>query len=550
MESSFSDLAAVRLDDVLVLVPSPHVLPSEATDWPVHFTAANTHQPDDTKRIVLCGTASSVEAWLERAPSPLYVVTDKDWPTVCGRRNVHVAELAAAERLEDWEPVVAAICSRHVRGVARLIVDHAHARPDAEAVRDAHGSVTYAELCSMACAVGDALVARVPACAARDDRAAGRAGDVLVGVQLAPSIRSCAVMLGLTLRRLTPCDIAEAPATRHYMLQSAGCVALLVEKPIDGASDGGERLHGVPLVRVDALGLARDVPLAAVPRPGAASLGDAHIVGWTSGSTGKPKAMAVTNFRIAHWCRWRSYHLPAGAFGTRAAMNLFWIWYWHIPLSMGRTLVVTPSEANVDVVSLMAFVDETAASYIDCLTPSQMQLVLELCESLPPSLKHVVSSGEALPLATARAFLRKFPTVALHNLLATTETAADICMLKGLSLPAVDALLASGHTHAPILDRSAGTLGGVVRGPEPPHGPTAPPDPCIPCAAHRHWQHPQQPARACARRRCGTMRSASSRPPAGWSSAVGTRRRGTSSAATRPPSCESATPPPTPPPGA
>ena len=157
----------------------------------------------------------------------------------------------------------------------------------------------------------------------------------------------------------------------------------------------------MPLVRVDALHLVRGVPLSLVPRPSASSLGDAHIVGWTSGSTGKPKAMAVTNWRIAHWSRWRTFHMPASSFGTRAAMNLFWIWYWHIPLAMGRTLVITPSEHNIDVLSLLAYIEAKGATYIDCLTPSQMQLIAELADTLPPSLIHICSSGEALPLATA-----------------------------------------------------------------------------------------------------------------------------------------------------
>ena len=153
---------------------------------------------------------------------------------------------------------------------------------------------------------------------------------------------------------------------------------------------------------------------------------------------------------------------PADAFGTRAAMNLFWIWYWHIPLTMGRTLVITPSACNVDVLELVGYLGTSRASYVDCLTPSQIQLICELCDTLPPTLKHVFSSGEALTLATARAFLTKFPGVKLHNLLATTETSADICVLKDVRLPMVDRLLAAGHTHTPIVDRSAGGLHGVV----------------------------------------------------------------------------------------
>ena len=240
--------------------------------------------------------------------------------------------------------------------------------------------------------------------------------------------------------------------------------------------------------------------------------------------------MAVTNWRIAHWSRWRTFHMPASSFGTRAAMNLFWIWYWHIPLAMGRTLVITPSEHNIDVLSLLAYIEAKGATYIDCLTPSQMQLIAELADTLPPSLIHICSSGEALPLATAyvprrrrsssampftlppshlsrapgaihpvlRSHLTQPPRAAalasvrsphpapaalplsessdasgvpscasflhvhVHNILATTETAADICLLKDLSLPSVEQPLSAGRTHAPILDSSASRYGGIV----------------------------------------------------------------------------------------
>ena len=184
----FAHLAAVSLDEVTVLVPSPHALPPAANAWPVRFIAAESYSTlATTRHVVLAGTASAVEEWLTRVPTPLYVVTDSPAPTIRGRLNLPMNELAATAKLDiDWEPIVADVCSRHVRGIARLIVDHAHQTPDAEAACDAHGSVTYAELCSMAACLGELLASRVPACAAAPEgRQDGRAGDILVGVQLA-----------------------------------------------------------------------------------------------------------------------------------------------------------------------------------------------------------------------------------------------------------------------------------------------------------------------------------------------------------------------------
>ena len=316
-ELRFEHQSAVALADIVVLVPAECTLPAASGEWPVRFARATETVASlrsivrGYRHIVLCGGRDAVETLLQSVPLPLYLVTDSPHATLHGRLNLSVPSLSAAsaDKTIDWEPAVAAICARHLRGVARMIADHARLTPNAEAACDEHGSVTYAELCSMACALGETLESRVPACRF------GGGGSRLVGVLLSPSILSVAALLGLILLRLTPCDIAEQPATRKHMLESAGCVALLAEADVDGVGDAGY-LHGVPLVRVDTMQLTCTLPLSRVPLPPAAALGDAHIIGWTSGSTGLPKAMAVTNFRIAHWSRWRTYHtvgLPCGA---------------------------------------------------------------------------------------------------------------------------------------------------------------------------------------------------------------------------------------------
>ena len=340
-----------------------------------------------------------------------------------------------------------------------------------------------------------------------------------LGVLLEPSVTCCACYLGLAFRRITAVDLPSHPKHLQHALSSVPCAAVLVDRKrvaalekdpayaamqgrdeakakagvgkgserggtSDGVSDTpasqGQRgtathynpdavvideLFGARVFRIDELALdARDAsgallrftpPDRIAPPPPAASLGDIGFVGWTSGSTGTPKAMGVTAFRIAHWSRWRTFHTPACEFGTRAAMNLFWAWYWHIPLTQGRTLCITPSEANTDVIALVRHLEVLQADYVDCLTPGQLQLITEICDELPPTLRHVFSSGEALPLATARHFLTKFPRVALHNVLSTTETAADICMQLHLSRDLCDELAASGFTHLPVMDAAA-----------------------------------------------------------------------------------------------
>ena len=68
-------------------------------------------------------------------------------------------------------------------------------------------------------------------------------------------------------------------------------------------------------------------------------------------------------------------------------------------------------------------------------------------------------SGEALPVGTAAAFLRKFPNVTLSNVLSTTETSADICCVKHVTAQLLAALPASPDAlYVPVLDSRKVTL--------------------------------------------------------------------------------------------
>ena len=89
--------------------------------------------------------------------------------------------------------------------------------------------------------------------------------------------------------------------------------------------------------------------------------------------------------------------------------------------------------------------------WVDCLTPGQLKLMTEVVDprefpTLP--VRHVMSSGEALPVAVAAGFLRRFPTTTVGNCLSTTETAADLCCLKSVTLELCDAIDASNARRA------------------------------------------------------------------------------------------------------
>ncbi|KAL3911434.1 MAG: hypothetical protein SGPRY_008694 [Prymnesium sp.] len=140
------------------------------------------------------------------------------------------------------------------------------------------------------------------------------------------------------------------------------------------------------------------------------------------------------------------------AYGRRVGMGLFLPWYWHLPLAQGGTLVLLPRELSVDIPSLLPYLTSHAVDWVDCFTPGQLALLVDLCPSLP--LSHVMCSGEALPIPCASAFLTKFPSTSLSNVLSTTETSADICALKRVT-HSVCTAVAHCASHVPVLSSTS-----------------------------------------------------------------------------------------------
>jgi acyl-CoA synthetase (AMP-forming)/AMP-acid ligase II len=441
-------------------------------------------------------------------PPPLYVVTDATQrpPSPTGgfyasdpyghphgapRLVRHLAAPSLART--QWEEAVAVVCAAHVASVAQMILSRARQHPHTVAIRGDRGwgagpsgasgrrldaaaaagfeceALTYAELCNRAWVLGDALASQFGV-------AAG-GGDNRVGVTLPPSPLSPVCFLALGLRGLCAVNVAPTPPDlRAYQLTQVKCQLVLALAPteaLDGAlSEAGECANAPRTVYVDRLWralfgdgkgrllttaagttaaassdqAAEEAALARVECVGGAvALRAAALVEWTSGSTGKPKAMAVTQWRLSHWVRWRVYHLPLAEYGRVVGVGLFWLWYWHLPLCQGGELAVIPSHLTVDVVGMVAHLQKLAVDWVDCLSPGQLNMLVEVVDQTAfPKLPftHVMSSGEALPVAVAAAFLKRFPGTSIGNCLSTTETAADACCLKDVPLALCQAMLA------------------------------------------------------------------------------------------------------------
>jgi len=397
----------------------------------------------------------------------------------------------------QWEEALAVVCAAHITSVPQMIFNRARQHPHSVAIRGDRGwgvrprssnggvdidsaasakdieVLTYAELCNRAWILGDELNKRFGV-VANDN------GDQKVGVTLPPSPLSPVCFLALGMRGLCAVNIAPTPPElRAYQLEKVNCQVVLALAPAGTPEDlltGLDEVKGAPrTIYIDHLwqvlfgGGKGQLPvtstsIAAGGAPalsiedkevealadvqcasGAAVLRSAALVEWTSGSTGKPKAMAVAQWRLSHWLRWRIYHFPFEQYGRIVGVGLFWLWYWHLPLCQGGEIVVIPSYLAVDVRGMVSRLLELKVDWVDCLSPGQLNMLVELVDKEEfPTLpfKHVMSSGEALPVAVAAAFLKRFPGTSIGNCLSTTETAADACCLKEVPLALCEAMLA------------------------------------------------------------------------------------------------------------
>jgi len=236
-----------------------------------------------------------------------------------------------------------------------------------------------------------------------------------------------------------PLDPAYPVPRLGYMLRSASAVCGTVvadSGTVQRLAAAEPAAYGVTSLLLDDPELsARIARLDAGPLTGAELAVPAHpdnpaYVIYTSGSTGNPKGVVVSHRAVAnrlHWAQ-HEYHLGPGdrvlqrnlvSFDV-SVTEIFW------PLTVGAALVLAEPGRHGDPRYLARVVRQERITWIDLaasLVPGFTEELAAGGREVP--LRFVFSNGEALPVATARAFLEAFD-VPLHNQYGPTETTIDV----------------------------------------------------------------------------------------------------------------------------
>ncbi|MFE9404149.1 amino acid adenylation domain-containing protein [Streptomyces sp. NPDC006530] len=352
--------------------------------------------------------AATARALCERFARILtQAVTDPDRPIgdldplAPGERHRLLAQGRGTER-----PVPARTAPEAVR-------EWAERTPLAVAVRDAHTSLTYAELDARADTVAQLV----------RERGAGREDQVALAMPA--SVDGVVAMLGVLRAGAAylPID-PEYPAARiRHMLEDARPALLLTTTELFEGLPAGDR----PWLALDAPGnsavrpgmLPPDVPHPSDP---------AYVI-YTSGSTGRPKGVVVPHVAVANHMEWMARHLaltPDDRVLARTSTSFDASgWELWLPLTNGAEVCVLPYDANRDPRALVSWMSQfrvTIAQFV----PSHLSLVLaEAAHAAPlPGLRAVLCGGEPLPRAIADHVTGVWGAE-VHNLYGPTEATID-----------------------------------------------------------------------------------------------------------------------------
>jgi len=272
---------------------------------------------------------------------------------------------------------------------------------------------------------------------ARHLSAQGIGPESLVALALPRSIEMVVALLGVLKAGAAylPLDPDYPPQRLAFMLADSKAARLIANAvTLVTLQAAGAGL--APGLVLDDPGLQRhlemlpDHPLIDAGRTAPLQPGNLAYLIYTSGSTGTPKGAGNTHAGAANRLAWMQYVLRLTG-EDRVLQKTPWtfdvsVWEFLLPLLHGATLVIARPDGHKDPRYLS---DLIAAQRITTLhfVPSMLAAFLdEAAHERFDSLRHIVTSGEALAGTVRNRCLTALPAATLWNLYGPTEASIDV----------------------------------------------------------------------------------------------------------------------------
>jgi len=296
--------------------------------------------------------------------------------------------------------------------IHQCIEERARRCPDAEAVRFAGESISYAELNRRANQLANRL------------RRTADGSDVLIGVAMERSVELVVSLVAVVKAGFAyvPIDPGYPRARLEYLLDDANVPVLLTQRRLRAELPPvtAEVLCVDELDLGDERGENLDLPIDGA---------DAAYVIYTSGSTGRPKGVVNVHSAIRNRLLWMqdAYRIDATDRVLQKTPFSFdvsvWEFFW--PLMVGSTLVVAKPGGHQDPGYLAETIQAEGVTTVH-FVPSMLQVFLaDPASAGCTGLRRVICSGEALPQPLQERFFDTLPAE-LYNLYGPTEAAIDV----------------------------------------------------------------------------------------------------------------------------
>lgn len=286
--------------------------------------------------------------------------------------------------------------------------------PDLTAVVSGDQSLTYAQLDEQANRLAHYLIAQ------------GVGAESLVPVMMERSLEMVVALVAILKAggAYLPLDFEHPQERIDYILAEAQAKIVLTQQSFVDKLPASVSVLAVDQASEFLAKQSSSRPLLAI---NPAQL--AYVI-YTSGSTGKPKGVMIEHEAICTHLLWMDevYSLKTSDKVAQKTPYTFdvSVWEFFLPLMSGSQLVMAKPGGHKEVGYLIELINQYHITHAH-FVPSMLYLFLQDADAAKcPSLRRVLSSGEAVTKDLETSFLAAFPQVEYWNLYGPTEAAVDV----------------------------------------------------------------------------------------------------------------------------